>query len=155
MDNTDNASNAYFKVINLKKWFSVKKRGQILGKRIFVHAVDGIDFEVQKGKTYGVVGESGCGKTTLARMMMHLEKATSGQMLFKGDDITQFNRKQMKALRRQMQMVFQDPYGSLNPVRTIHNIIAEPVRVHKIYKKKQAKQVSSCILSVQKHIYDK
>jgi len=137
LDNADNVNNSYFKVVDLVKWFPVKKRGQFFGKRIYVHAVDGIDFEVQKGKTYGVVGESGCGKTTLARMMMHLEKATSGQMLFKGDDITKFDRKQMKALRRQMQMVFQDPYGSLNPVRTIHNIVAEPVRVHNIYKSKQ------------------
>ena len=137
MDNVDIVNDAYFKVIDLVKWFPVKKRGQFFGKRIYVHAVDGIDFEVQKGKTYGIVGESGCGKTTLARMMMHLEKASSGQMLFKGDDITNFDRKQMKALRRHMQMVFQDPYGSLNPVRTIHNIVAEPVRVHKIYKSKQ------------------
>lgn len=140
LDSADKVDNTYFKVVNLIKWFPIKKRGQFFGKKRYVHAVDGINFEVQKGKTYGVVGESGCGKTTLARMMMHLEKATSGQMLFKGDDITQFGRIRMKALRRQMQMVFQDPYGSLNPVRSIHNIIAEPVRVHKIYRSKQDEQ---------------
>ncbi|MBT7290565.1 MAG: ABC transporter ATP-binding protein, partial [Chloroflexi bacterium] len=102
-----------------------------------IHAVDDVSFEIKKGMTYGVVGESGCGKTTLARTMMHLEEPTSGEMLFKGDDITKFNRKQMTSLRRQMQMVFQDPYGSLNPVRTIHNIVAEPVRVHSIFDNKR------------------
>jgi oligopeptide/dipeptide ABC transporter ATP-binding protein len=125
---------AYFKVENLVKLFALKKRGQFFGKRIRVHAVDDVSFQVEKGKTYGVVGESGCGKTTLARLLMHLEKPTSGQMLFKGEDITKFNRKQMKALRRKMQMIFQDPFGALNPVRTILNIIAEPIRVHKLYQ---------------------
>ena len=126
----------YFKVENLVKLFALKKRGQFFGKKIHVHAVDDISFSVQKGKTYGVVGESGCGKTTLARLLMNLEKATSGQMLFKGEDITKYNRKQMKALRLKMQMIFQDPFGALNPVRTILNIIAEPIRVHNMYRGK-------------------
>jgi oligopeptide/dipeptide ABC transporter ATP-binding protein len=131
----------YFKVEKLRKLFPLKKRGQFWGKRLYVHAVDDVSFEVEKGKTYGVVGESGCGKTTLARIMMHLEKPTSGEILFKGHDITKFNGKQMKALRRQMQMVFQDPFGSLNPVRTIRSIIAEPVRVHHIFKNRQDEKV--------------
>lgn len=126
----------YFKVENLVKHFALKKRGQIFGKKIHVHAVDDISFSVQKGKTYGVVGESGCGKTTLARLLMNLEKPTSGQMLFKGEDITKYNRKQMKALRLKMQMIFQDPFGALNPVRTVLNIIAEPIRVHNMYRGK-------------------
>ncbi|MFC1905852.1 ABC transporter ATP-binding protein [Chloroflexota bacterium] len=125
---------SYFKVENLVKLFVLKKRGQFFGKRMFVHAVDDVTFEVQKGRTYGVVGESGCGKTTLARLLMNLEKPTSGSMLFKGEDITKYHRKQMKALRRQMQMIFQDPFGSLNPVRTILNIISEPIRVHNMYQ---------------------
>jgi len=128
---------SYFKVENLVKLFVLKKRGQFFGQHIHVHAVDDISFEVQKGKTYGVVGESGCGKTTLARLLMHLEKPTSGQMLFKGEDITKYNRKQMKALRRKMQMIFQDPFGALNPVRTILNIVAEPIRVHNMYRGKR------------------
>jgi oligopeptide/dipeptide ABC transporter ATP-binding protein len=127
---------SYFKVENLVKLFVLKKRGQFFGQRIHVHAVDDVSFEVQKGKTYGVVGESGCGKTTLARLLMHLEKPTSGQMLFKGEDITKYNRKQMKALRKKMQMIFQDPFGALNPVRTILNIVAEPIRVHNMYRGK-------------------
>jgi len=125
---------AYFKVENLVKYFALKKRGQFFGRRIHVHAVDDITFNVEKGKTYGVVGESGCGKTTLARLIMHLEKATSGKMLFKGEDITKYNRSQMKALRLKMQMIFQDPFGALNPVRSILNIIAEPIRVHSLYQ---------------------
>ena len=125
---------SYFKVENLVKLFALKKRGQFFGRRMHVHAVDDVSFEVQKGKTYGIVGESGCGKTTLARLLMNLEKPSSGQMLFKGEDITKYNRKQMKAFRRKMQMIFQDPFGSLNPVRTILNIIAEPIRVHHMYQ---------------------
>jgi oligopeptide/dipeptide ABC transporter ATP-binding protein len=127
----------YFEVENLTKLFSVKKRGQFFGKPIHVHAVDDVRLKIQQGKTYGVVGESGCGKTTLARMVMQLEKPTSGQIFFKGEDITKYNRKQKKALRRKMQMVFQDPYGSLNPIRTVLNIVAEPVRIHKIFHSKQ------------------
>jgi oligopeptide transport system ATP-binding protein len=123
----------YFKVEHLTKLFPLRKRGQFWAKQQYVHAVDDVSFDIEKGKTFGVVGESGCGKTTLARVIMHLEQSTSGQVLFKGQDITQFNHRQVKALRRQMQMVFQDPFGSLNPVRTIHNIIAEPVRVHNIF----------------------
>jgi oligopeptide/dipeptide ABC transporter ATP-binding protein len=124
----------YFRVDHLVKLFALKKRGKLFGKKIHVHAVDDISFSVQKGKTYGVVGESGCGKTTLARLLMNLEKATSGQMLFKGEDITKYNRKQMKALRLKMQMIFQDPFGALNPVRTILNIVSEPIRVHNLYQ---------------------
>ncbi|MCX6013084.1 MAG: ABC transporter ATP-binding protein [Chloroflexi bacterium] len=121
---------SYFKVVQLKKLFPIKKRGQFFGKRQYLHAVDGVDLEVKKGKIYGVVGESGCGKTTLARLVMQLEKPTSGQMFFKGEDITNISRSQMKELRRHMQMIFQDPFGSLNPVMTIFNTVAEPVYVH-------------------------
>ena len=131
------AKRHYFEVEHLTKLFRVKKRGQFFGRPLYVHAVDDVRLKIQQGKTYGIVGESGCGKTTLARMIMQLEKPTSGQIYFKGDDITKFNRKQTKALRRQMQMVFQDPYGSLNPIRTVLNIIAEPVRIHNIFSKKQ------------------
>ena len=131
------AERHYFEVERLTKLLSVKKRGQLFGKPIHVHAVDDVRLKVQQGKTYGVVGESGCGKTTLARMIMQLEKPTSGQIFFKGEDITKFNRKQKKALRRKMQMVFQDPFGSLNPIRTVLNIVAEPVRIHKIFHNKQ------------------
>ena len=127
---------AYFKVVNLKKIFTVKKRAGVFARRLHIYAVDDVSLEVEKGKTYGVVGESGCGKTTLARLFMRLEKPTSGKMFFKGDDITSFNGKQMKMLRRKMQMIFQDPFGALNPIRTVFHIIAEPVRVHKIFKER-------------------
>jgi oligopeptide/dipeptide ABC transporter ATP-binding protein len=98
-----------------------------------MHAVDGVSFEVNKGEAFGIVGETGCGKTTVGRLMLRLEKPDSGEILFRGDNISKFNRKQTKMLRRQAQMVFQDPFSSLNPMKDVFWCIAEPLRVHKIY----------------------
>ncbi|MFD0278876.1 ABC transporter ATP-binding protein [Kitasatospora sp. NPDC127111] len=95
-----------------------------------VKAVDGVSFDLQKGETLGIVGESGCGKSTLAKVLMNLERATSGQVLFKGEDITRLSGAGVKAVRRNIQMVFQDPYTSLNPRMTVGDIIGEPFEIH-------------------------
>ncbi|MFB7383688.1 ABC transporter ATP-binding protein [Kitasatospora purpeofusca] len=106
-------------------------QGIVLKKQVgAVRAVDGVSFSLTKGETLGIVGESGCGKSTLAKVLMNLEKATSGQVLFKGEDITRLSGSGLKAVRRNIQMVFQDPYTSLNPRMTVGDIIGEPFEIH-------------------------
>lgn len=116
-------------VENLKVYFTVKKN--FLGKPIdVIKAVDDVSFSVQQGETLGLVGESGCGKTTLGRTLLQLIKPTGGHIYLNGNDITHLNSKDFRALRRDLQIVFQDPYGSLNPRLTIGNAILEPLMVH-------------------------
>ena len=106
-------------------------RGIVLQKKVGqVHAVDGIDLEVYPGETLGLVGETGCGKSTTARLIMKLLEVTAGQVFFEGEDITGYSRRKMQPFRRQMQMIFQDPYGSLNPRKSVGSIIADPMRIH-------------------------
>ncbi|MFC5718862.1 ABC transporter ATP-binding protein [Streptomyces gamaensis] len=95
-----------------------------------VRAVDGVSFGLRRGETLGVVGESGCGKSTLAKLLVHLERPTSGSIRFKGEDITRLSGRALKAVRRNIQMVFQDPYTSLNPRMTVGDIIGEPFEIH-------------------------
>ncbi|AXI79272.1 ABC transporter ATP-binding protein [Peterkaempfera bronchialis] len=95
-----------------------------------VKAVDGVSFDLRQGETLGIVGESGCGKSTLAKVLMNLERATSGQVLYKGEDIARLSGRALKAVRRNIQMVFQDPYTSLNPRMTVGDIIGEPYEIH-------------------------
>lgn len=97
-----------------------------------VHAVDDVTMSVDRGKTLGVVGESGCGKSTLGRTILRLVEATAGEVWFEGRDVLQFGREDMKTMHKEMQMIFQDPYASLNPRMTVSNIIAEPLRVNKV-----------------------
>jgi oligopeptide/dipeptide ABC transporter ATP-binding protein len=118
------------KLVGVKKYFPIT-RGIIFQRRIGnVHAVDGIDLEVYKGQTVGLVGETGCGKSTLARVIMRLYDATDGSIYFEGKDITHIRRRELRDLRRDMQMIFQDPYASLNPRKTVGSIISEPFRLH-------------------------
>jgi len=123
----------------LKKHFPVT-RGIVLQRKVgAVHAVDGIDLAVYPGETVGLVGETGCGKSTTARLILRLLNATAGQILFDGTDITKWSRRKLLPVRREMQMIFQDPYASLNPRKSIGSIIADPIRIHRTLHKGKIK----------------
>ena len=116
-------------VVDLKTHFPI--RAGLLRRQVgTVYALDGVTFSVEERQTVGIVGESGCGKTTLGRTLLRLEEPTSGQIHFAGEDVSHASGRQMRQLRKQMQMVFQDPYASLNGRWPIHDIISEPLRVH-------------------------
>jgi oligopeptide transport system ATP-binding protein len=116
-------------VKDLHKYYPMRE-GFLLRNRRFVHAVDGVDLEIHRGEMLGLVGESGCGKSTLGRLVLGLEQPTSGKIFFEGKMIHEYNKSQLRRLRREMQIIFQDPYSSLNPRKTVGNIINEPFVVH-------------------------
>jgi oligopeptide/dipeptide ABC transporter ATP-binding protein len=136
---TKPATDALLEVNNLKKYFPIK--GGILRRTVAnVKAVDGVSFAVRRGETLGLVGESGCGKTTTGRTVLRLEQATAGEVLFEGRDVLKANSRQMKALRRDMQIVFQDPYASLDPRITIGESVAEGLVIHGIGNTKERQE---------------
>jgi len=122
-------STPLIELYDLTKYFDVAK-----GKRL--HAVDGVTMTINKGETMGIVGESGCGKSTLGRTVMKLHEPTSGKIIYDGVDITHYKKRQMKVIRPKLQMIFQDPYSSINPRMCVQDLIAEPMIVNKMYKSK-------------------
>jgi oligopeptide/dipeptide ABC transporter ATP-binding protein len=133
------AKTPLIRIAGLRKWFPIT-RGILFQKRIGdVHAVDGVDLEIYKGETVGLVGETGCGKSTLARVVMRLYDVTEGSIEFEGQDVTHIKGGDLRDLRREMQMIFQDPFASLNPRKTVGSIIGTPYRLHKVVPRKQVK----------------
>jgi len=129
----DSTAGPLLQVRELRTWFPIR-RGLFSSVVGHVKAVDGVSFDVRPGKTLGLVGESGCGKTTVGRSILRLIPATSGQVRYKGEDFFAYRGEALRRLRRQMQIVFQDPVSSLNPRMTVGNIIGEPIEVHGIAK---------------------
>lgn len=127
-------------VRHLKKYFSTYKGS--------LHAVDDVTFTLQEGKTLGVVGESGCGKSTLGRTILRLLEPTSGEVIFDGQDVRNCSTKEMKKLRTQMQMIFQDPYASLNQRMTISEAIAEPLLIQGVYKQKEKAEIDKRVREI-------
>jgi oligopeptide transport system ATP-binding protein len=131
-------SEPLLEVKNLKKHFPIK--GGIFSKPIgYVYAVDGVSFYLNEGESLGLVGESGCGKSTTARVILRLLEPTEGEILFDGKDVCKLDYKEMRSIRRDMQIVFQDPYASLDPRRTVEQIVGEPLDVFHISTKKERK----------------
>lgn len=127
-------------VHDLKMYFPITK-GMVIQRHVGdVKAVDGISFNIKRGETLGLVGESGCGKSTTGRAILQLYKPTAGSVLFNDEDLTKLKGEELRHKRRQMQMIFQDPYASLNPRLTVGNIVGEPLEVHKIGNNKERRE---------------
>ena len=126
------ANEPLVRVQDLKMYFDVDKKMFSRHKRT-LKAVDGVSFGIERGRTFGLVGESGCGKTTVGRTIVRLYTPTDGAIYYDGKDIAKLDNKQIAPYRRKMQMIFQDPYASLDPRMTVGDIIAEPIRAHKLY----------------------
>ncbi len=132
-------------VRDLKTYFPVR-RGVLSRVHAWVKAVDGVSFSVQRGKTLGLVGESGCGKTTVGRTILRLIPATAGQVVFDGRDVFALGRSELRALRRRMQIIFQDPFGSLNPRMTVGTIVGEALTVHQIARGRERERIVAELL---------
>lgn len=132
-------ANTLIEAKNLKRYFDTP-RGKL-------HAVDDVSFSIEKGTTVGIVGESGCGKSTLGRTMIHLLESTGGQILFKGEDITKVNKKKLIELREEMQIIFQDPFSSLNPRMTVSETVTEPLLLSKRFSNKEAEERADEIMN--------
>jgi oligopeptide/dipeptide ABC transporter ATP-binding protein len=139
LNHQDNKSTdeTILKVNDLKKWFPVKQ-GIIFSRSTNVKAVDGVSFEIKKGETLGLVGESGCGKSTVGRTILRLIEPTSGNVIFDNVNLQSLNNEEMRKIRKDIQIIFQDPFASLNPRMTVGDIVSEPFIIHGIHKKNRA-----------------
>jgi oligopeptide transport system ATP-binding protein len=135
---SSNGSQPLLEVKHVKKYFPIRK-GVLQREVARVHAVDDVSFSVQAGETLGLVGESGCGKSTLGRTIVRLLEPTAGEITFEGRRIDELSARQLRPLRREMQMVFQDPYASLNPRKRVGTIIEDPMKIHKLGNAKERK----------------
>jgi len=139
MPETEKTASPLVEVKDLVKHFPI--RGGVFLKEIAsVKAVDGVSLSIHEGETLGLVGESGCGKTTLGRLILRLEEPTAGEIYFQGENILTYGPSRMRALRREMQIVFQDPFSSLNPRKTVAEIVGEPLRVHGIGSRREREE---------------
>lgn len=127
-------------VKHLKKYFNTPKG--------MLHAVDDVSFSIEKGRTMGVVGESGCGKSTLGRTIIHLQDSTDGQIFFEGKDITRVKKKELHRINEEMQIVFQDPFSSLNPRMTVEEVIAEPLEISHRFKRGEIQDETERIMEL-------
>jgi len=133
------AETPLLQVKNLKKYFPI--RGGLFSREVArVHAVDDVSFTIQKGETLGLVGESGCGKSTTGRCILRLIEPTAGEVVFEGKDVTALDKRSLRHLRRDMQIIFQDPYASLNPRMTVGSIIGEALVIHKLAKTRKERE---------------
>ncbi|MFW6034686.1 MAG: ABC transporter ATP-binding protein [Halothermotrichaceae bacterium] len=128
-----------FEVKNLKKWFPVRRTfiQTLRGEHDYVKAVDGVSFKIKRGEIFGLIGESGCGKTTTGKLLMKLLEPTDGKMVFNGKDVTHLDAEGLAEHKRDVQMIFQDPYASMNPRFKAKDVLAEPLIIHKISDSKQ------------------
>src|SRR5699024_9693261 len=122
-------------VINLKKHFDVTE-GLFSGEKQYLKAVDGVNFTINKGETLGIVGESGCGKSTTGNLIMNMLEPTDGKVIFEGIDIHKLSKREMRDKRKDIQMIFQDPFSSLNPRMRVYDIVAEPLITHGVSRGK-------------------
>ena len=135
----NDSNGALVQVVGLKKYFPITQGIVFQRKVADVKAVDGLDFTIERGETLGLVGESGCGKSTTGRSVLQLYRPTAGEVYFQGKDLVKMQGEELRKMRRNMQMIFQDPYASLNPRMTVGDIIGEPLEVHNIAKGKEKK----------------
>ncbi len=141
------AAAPFFAVQGLRKYFPVRS-GVLRRVSAWVKAVDGVDFTIPKGKTLGLVGESGCGKTTVARIVLHLEKPDEGRILLEGEDTVAAQGEQLRRFRRSVQLIFQDPYSSLNPHKSVGQIVGEPFVVHRVCNRRQLGERVAAVLEL-------
>jgi oligopeptide/dipeptide ABC transporter ATP-binding protein len=142
------ATDALVSVRELTKHFPVRSDSLLRRSRDIVHAVDEVSLEIARGETLGLVGETGCGKSTLGRCISRLHEITSGSVWFDGDDISRLSRRHLRPYRRQMQMIFQDPYGSLNPRRRVGSIIGDPLAIHDISEGLERKRAVQSLMEL-------